>query len=508
MSTLAKPVFLLTVAEILFNVSGYVIHAVSGRVLGPADYGRYGLVITLTTTLIILIGNGIPTAMSRYLSEHFEGSPTSVRAIQKTAALLQAALITVVTGVFFLLAPFTALMLGDPALKPLLRLSSLIIPAFAASSIYFYHFTGIHRFDIQAVLKMTRSILRIAITVPLIISFKLPGAIAGYIIVPFLTFLLGLFFDWKTSAAFRSNRKEETPLTFPFRTLLVASWPITLFLLFYEIFISIDLYLVQVMLEDDRQTGLYNAALNLARLPYFLFYALSIVLLPALAKLKSEGNPEKVSALMSQALRYSGIILLPLAILLSAAAHPALTLFFGNQYSEAADTFRVLVFGLSLLTVFYTLSSGLIGLGHSRLPLRIALLGTLLNATLNGILIPRFGIVGSAWAVTISSFIVTVSTFFLMQRFVKTPFHTKKVSVFMLLCFLLFLSTLPFSFDTFSSFFVAAGLGGFFLLLLFSARILTEEDIALLSSLLRRKKGSSKENTKAPSLDINEDSRP
>ena len=48
----------MTLSEIIFNLSGYVIHSVAGRVMGPADYGRYGLVVTMTTMIIILIGNG------------------------------------------------------------------------------------------------------------------------------------------------------------------------------------------------------------------------------------------------------------------------------------------------------------------------------------------------------------------------------------------------------------------------------------------------------------------
>jgi O-antigen/teichoic acid export membrane protein len=51
----------LTVSEIIFNIAGYVIQSAVGRILGPADYGRYSLIVTLTTMIIILIGNGIPT---------------------------------------------------------------------------------------------------------------------------------------------------------------------------------------------------------------------------------------------------------------------------------------------------------------------------------------------------------------------------------------------------------------------------------------------------------------
>ena len=53
---IVKSVFWLTTAEIIYSLSGYAIHAGVGRILGPEGYGRYGLVITLTTMIIMLIG--------------------------------------------------------------------------------------------------------------------------------------------------------------------------------------------------------------------------------------------------------------------------------------------------------------------------------------------------------------------------------------------------------------------------------------------------------------------
>ena len=77
-SNIAKSALWVTVSEIFFNLSGFIIHSILGRILGPADYGRYGLVVTLTTMVIVLIGNGIPTAMAKYISEVFETNPRMV----------------------------------------------------------------------------------------------------------------------------------------------------------------------------------------------------------------------------------------------------------------------------------------------------------------------------------------------------------------------------------------------------------------------------------------------
>ena len=491
-TSLSRSLIWLTFSEVLFNISGYVIHAVAGRVLGPADYGRYALVVTLTTTIIILIGNGIPAAMSRYLSEYFERDPRMVPIIKRTGARLQFLLIAGITILFFLTSPIISWLLGDPSLTPLFRISSLIIPAFAASSFYFYYFTGIHLFHYQAILKMARSVLRIAITVTFVMLFKIYGAIIGYILVPFLTFLLGIYFDKKIGVPYQETSSEASETrSFPWRSLLSSAWPITLFLLFYEIFISIDLYLVKALLRDDVQTGLYNAALTLGRLPYYLFYALSIVLLPALAKLKSDGNPEKVSRLMSQSLRYAGIILLPLFVLLFVYAEPTLTLFFGAKYIGAVDAFRILVGGLSFLTVFYVVSSGLMGLGHARLAMWMAIAGTALNAMLNLFLVPRFGIIGSSWSTTLSSVLVTLATLALMQTSIRTPVNISQSFRILGANIALFFAASLFPSASIAFLIPATLLGSGYIATLFLLGTLTKEDFAAFTSFLPKKKGSS-----------------
>lgn len=486
-TSLSRSLLWLTLSEVLFNLSGYVIHSVVGRTLGPADYGRYGLVVTITTTVIILIGNGIPTALSRYLSEAFEAHPERVFVIRKTAIRLQVLLMGVVTFAFFLLSPFIAGILGDSTLAPLFRLSSLIIPSFAAASFYYYYFTGIHEFSTQAILKSFRSVARIVIIIGLTLVFGLSGSILGYILAPLSVFFLGLWFDAKSRSRFPKGSQE----VFPWQELFAAAWPITLFLLFYEVFISIDLYLVKILLRNDEQTGLYNAALTLGRIPYYLFYALSIVLLPALAKLKSIGNHEEISRIMTNALRYSAIILVPIALLLAAYGSPIISLFFGQKFISAAASLQILSFGLSFLTVFYVVSSGLIGLGRAHLAMWLAILGTVLNVSLNVFLTPSFGILGAAWATTLSSIVVTVATLVIMQLFVKTPVRLGEFLKIALAGILLFLGTQVFQLT--SPFFLlpATLLGVSYIVLLFFLRVLTREDFnAFAAVFLGKKKGS------------------
>ena len=155
---LIKSAFWLTLSEIIFNISGYIVHSGVGRILGPADYGRYGLVVTLTTMIIILIGRGIPTAMTKYISEIYESQPGMVRVIKRKAAISQAILMGSITVLFLLLSPVIAVVLGDPTLTPLFRISSLVIPSFALAAFYVQYFIGLHRFGFQSILKTIKAL--------------------------------------------------------------------------------------------------------------------------------------------------------------------------------------------------------------------------------------------------------------------------------------------------------------------------------------------------------------
>lgn len=400
----------LTTSEIAFNLAAYVVHSVVGRILGPADYGRYGLVVTFTTMIIVLIGNGIPTAMSKYLSEVLETNPERIAAIKRKTAILQTLIIGSVTAIFFLVSPLIATLLHDPSLTRLFQLSSLVIPAFAAASFYHYYLIGLHLFRLQAIVKIIRSFARVGCIALAAIYFGLDGAVAGYILAPLLTFIAVIIIDelYIKRRLRLGERVIGAEYHFPARTLLNYAGPLTLFLIFYELILTLDLYFVKALLQDDHLTGLYNAAITVGRIPYYLFAALAMILLPAISKTTAERNDAQTTSLIERSLRLLALILFPLVALLSAYANEILHLFYGNRYDGAAAAMQVFAVGVGFLTVFYVLAFALNGAGLVKIPLRLSVAGFLGMLILNFALIPPFGIVGAALATTITSGILMI----------------------------------------------------------------------------------------------------
>ncbi len=478
---IVKSAFWLTISEIIFNISGYIIHSGVGRILEPTDYGKYGLVITLTTMIIVLIGNGIPTAMSKFLSEVFESNPAMVSVIKRKTVFLQTFLIGIVTLLFFLLAPIISNILKDPSLTHLFRISTLIIPAFAMASFYFYYFTGIHKFNLQAILKTIRSIAKVIFILSLAWFFKLKGSIIGYVLAPFSVFIIAWILDifW-ISKKYPKNSTENISVHFPAKKLFNYAWPFTLFLLFYEIMISIDLYMVKALLQDNFLTGIYNGALTVGRIPYYLFYALTIVLLPSISKLNAQKNKKAIKKTILQAFKLMFTILPLMIVLMNVFSPFIIDIFYGNKYSLSATPMKILVVGIGFLTVFYVLSFAFSGLGKVKLPMWIAFFGMMLNATLNYLLIPKYQLLGASIATTASSLFVMIIIIYLTKKeFNVIPKIKSILKITITTAFIYFLAKfLPVS--SFSFIFWSFALTMIYFFVLYILKELTAKDLLLL----------------------------
>lgn len=417
---LAKSTVWLIISELIFNLSGYFIHSFVGRILGPADYGRYGLVVTLTTMVIILIGNGIPTAMAKYISEIFETNPRLVLVIKKKAIFLQSIIIGAITIIFFFSAPLISKALGDETLIPLFQISTLIIPAFAAASFYFSFYTALHKFNIQSILKTLRSLFKVAAIVGLAWAFKVPGSIVGYALAAFSVFLIAFSLDQLiyTKNIKKAAKTQNLSLQSDFETkkLLTYAWQVIIFFLAYELLISIDLYLVKGILHDDYLTGIYNAALTVGRIPYYIFYALTIMLLPVISKSTAEKKHAETNAVISQSLRLMTILLIPAVILMSQFSRPIIKLFYSPKYLDAAYPMSILAYGVGFLTIFYVMSFVLNGAGKTKIPMWISIFGVIINSALNYFFIKAYGLAGSATATTITSFATMLAILYFINK--------------------------------------------------------------------------------------------
>jgi len=387
MASLGKSFVWLFLAEFLFYVSGYVVHMGAGRILGVEDYGRYTLVITITILLANLIGAGLPIAMGKFLSATIARRDFSqVLVIKRKIAWWQMLSMMGVGGVFFLSSHQIALLLGDVSLGPLFAFASLIIPLYGADLYYFHYYSGLKRFEIQSWLKFARSLLRMSFILALAYWFHIEGMIAGYITVPLLVFVLAWFLDRKLKIEEGDKnqdeeRKKET-MPFSFRSVVSLAGSTILFLVLFEILVSFDLYVLKYITGSDVLVGDYGAALTVARIPTFLFYALTLILLPTISEARILKDEYRAKNLISLALRYMFFLSLPMVVILSMFSLPVVTMLFGSSFFGASVILPQLVFSMAFLTILYVFGFAFIGAGKSMIPVWIGLSALFFNGIL------------------------------------------------------------------------------------------------------------------------------
>ena len=169
-----------------------------------------------------------------------------------------------------------------------------------------------------------------------------------------------------------------------------------------------NLYFVKAILRQDDLTGIYSAASTVSRIPYYLFFFMTIILLPKISELIANNEHEKTQRLLEKAFKYLLITLIPITFLLSLFSESAVRLFYGSRYTSAGEIMSVLIFGFSFLTVFYIITFVLNGAGKNKFPVATAITGTFLNGVLNWYLIDKMGLLGSAWATTITAFFIMI----------------------------------------------------------------------------------------------------
>jgi len=244
--------------------------------------------------------------------------------------------------------------------------------------------------------------------------------------------LLALSFDRKNHKKLvRTNKAEANKKTslksseinvkkLTHKALLNFAWPITLFMLFYEIMITIDLYMVKALLQNDTLTGFYNASLTIGRLPFYAFYFLTIILLPKISETTAMKQDKETQRVMTSAMRFLFMLIIPATTLLAVFAPSALRFFYGAKYAGATGALQILAVGLGFLTIFYILAFVLNGAGKNKIPMWTALGGMILNAGLNYYLIPRLGIMGAGIATTTTSFLVMIIAVWSTEKYIAS----------------------------------------------------------------------------------------
>ncbi len=470
-TSLGRGTLYLMVAQVVFLISGYLIHIGLGRYLGPREYGIFGVIIALITTINIILTSGMPQAVSKFIAENEK----LALAIKNKALKIHGIFILIIFALYFLLADQIADLLNDPCLVPYIRLSAFIIPGYAFYSIYLGCLNGLRYFGGQAKTSIIYSMAKVFGVFTLVLfGLRINGAIFGYLIAPLIGLVVGRhYMNIKNRGG---NFKTERIIRFAI--------PVIIFSVAATLLTSIDIFSVKSMLMDDAEVGFYNAASVLAKLPYFILGVLGSTLLPSISRSTSRGDRKQTQVYIRNSLRYLLIILIPVILLISATSKELISLLYSSVYIPGASALSILIFGQGFLTIFMIIATIITASGKPQISMGIVLLLVPIDLILNIILIPMYRLEGAAMATTISIFIgLVIAGGYVLKRFgVLMEFISFiKISLASIIIYLIVLNI------SISDFLLPIGymvLTGIYLLILILLKEINKEDIKTIKKMI------------------------
>ncbi len=214
----------------------------------------------------------------------------------------------------------------------------------------------------------------------------------AYFFVAFLVMLA--IFVWNTAYVVRQDGSRPA-ISFPLLR-KQARYAVKAYFatLFAYLVLKIDILMIQY-LQGEVQTGLYSVAVAIGDVLYLVPVAAGTVLFPRLSSLE---DGEARWNLTVRVVRWIGLVMAALAMMLMFGAEMALKFLFGEAYLPAAPAVLILLPAVVLMGINTIFMNYFASLGMPVFTVISPGMATAINVPANYFLIPVLGIAGAAWA--------------------------------------------------------------------------------------------------------------
>ncbi len=381
------------VARLILNffVTIYVI-----RYLGPNEFGLYSYAISFYGLFVAFVSLGLESISIRELVKHPEKRDEILGSVFYTQ--FGGAVIAI-----FLIA-LTLIVTSEELFTSSLILIISISSFFQTFNVIDYYFRSAVKAKYSVYVLFT-SVLMVSLIKFALILIKAP--LIYFIIAFALEFVFNAFgyivvYHLQKLKIVQWKFDEKLAIS-----LLKDSWPLILSGVVVSIYMKVDQVLIKNML-DVKEVGYYAAAVRLSESWYFIPVAISNALFPAIVNAKNISRELYLTRLQKlyDVLAWTAI---GISIPVSFFSADIITLLYGSKYLSSAPILTIYIWAGAAVFLGVASSQYLVTENLTKISLMRTSFGMILNVILNIILIPLYGIIGSAVATLISYTIATFS---------------------------------------------------------------------------------------------------
>ncbi len=213
---------------------------------------------------------------------------------------------------------------------------------------------------------------------------------------------------------------KMVPAQYKFAGWIRTSFAFFLLDIFYIFNSRIDVFLLGLY-RPDKEVGIYNITLRLSELIGFGLIIMNFLLAPLIARIYASSKRENLQRVITRSARAVLLISLPLAVTIFLFRHSVLS-FFDADTLNSSIALVILCAG-QLLNVFCGSPGLLLNMtGHQKFSILSLAAGTILNLALSMLLVPAYGLIGTAIATASSLVAWNLIMYFFVRT--KLKIHT------------------------------------------------------------------------------------
>lgn len=394
--------YIFSVFARLLTVGIGVLHSIAfARFLGPELKGMAATVQSYSGILSIVLTFGMQEAYP-YYKRHYNKSNFKDRFLTLNVALFV---------VYELVA--TVFVIATSSLWSTMGMTAVISPCSAFSTVVAYVLL------IEKPIKQNKTLIVISFAETTLSFMLLVSTTAN---VVWLLILLSFTFVAKAiyctfALKFKYDRKG-LEIYFLFSMLKFGFWPM-IGLLLTGLNYKIDVIMLSayksISLAD---IGIYSIGVSLADKTVYIPDAVREILLSKLAKGADESE-------VARAIRMCLPISLGIVFFLIALGKPIIGILYGESYLDSYNITVICVFGTAIMVIFKMISQWNIVHNKQRLNTVMLAISVLVNIVANMFVIPRYGIIGAAYASVFGYFVCAI--IFLLYFSSKTKISLRNI---------------------------------------------------------------------------------
>lgn len=373
----------------MIRAAGIVQRILLAHILGVDGIGHVAVANSAMNLIRLPAGLGMFTAVGKLIAEN-NGAPARQRRALGTSLRIAIAASLAVMVVAWAVLRYTPA-IADPVANRLLSILVVSLPIWILVDLFRCALQGQRRMRASAALDGGIVLLGMLLIVPITWYWMLSGWVAHQII---MAVLAGSGFVW----LLRPIMSLEWDSMFARRMTRIGGFAF-LSQITGALILNFDTLCLSGLLKDPGVTGIYNTASMAAQQMLTIPGALLTVTFPFVAE--NRHDLRRLKARYKELSWKMG----GMAVCLSVAAFFVAPLFFklfGPGFLASIAPFRVLTIGFVARCLYVLDNTYLDGLGRTDLTFVSGLMAAIVTVVFNLIFIPRWGIMGAAWASTLA----------------------------------------------------------------------------------------------------------